>query len=138
MSEILQTVEHRYWGRIQRRSGFDGWEREHLELLLDGNTIRLRVDFDDPDDKTVQLNYAAMRMRWHELWPRILGRIAEMKSGYGYGDTEIRIDSDWFSLTLPSEPIAEGAEWSIMLQAAEAGWLLDFQGWDDFGGQGVF
>ena len=138
MSEILETAEHHYWGRIQRRLGYDGWDREYLEPLPDGNTIRLRVDFEDPDDETVQMNYTAMRRRWDELWPRILRRTAEMKSEYGYGGTPIRNDSDWFSVTPPSEPIADGAEWSVMLQADEAGWLLDFKGWDDLGGQGVF
>lgn len=61
-----------------------------------------------------------------------------MKSRYGYGDVPIDGASDWFSLQLPREAIGEGAEWSVMLQADEAGWLLDFKGWDDFGGQGVF
>jgi hypothetical protein len=46
--------------------------------------------------------------------------------------------SDWFSLRLPRGAIGDRAEWSVMLQADEAGWLLDFKGWDDFGGQGVF
>jgi len=61
-----------------------------------------------------------------------------MKSRYGYADVPIDAESDWFSLTPPRKPIDEQAPWSVMLQANEAGWLLDFQGWDDFGGQGVF
>ena len=61
-----------------------------------------------------------------------------MKAAYGFGKTQIRPDSDWFELKPPTDPIESQAEWSVMLQADEAGWLLDFAGWGDAGGQGVF
>lgn len=50
----------------------------------------------------------------------------------------INLKSDWLNLTPPKMAIEEEPEWSVMLQAEEAGWLLDFRGWEDSGGQGVF
>jgi hypothetical protein len=138
MTDILESVEHAYWGRMQRRAGYDGWDIETVETIPDGKGVRIRVEFDDPNDGTVQANYSAIRERWGELWPRILQRTQEMKSRYGYADVLINGASDWFSLCPPRGAIDEGAEWSVMLQADEAGWLLAFKGWDDFGGQGVF
>jgi hypothetical protein len=138
MSDTVETVEHAFWGRMQRRAGYDGWDVEFSDALADHTSIRIRVCFDDPNDEVAQSNYSAIRRRWGELWPRILRRTDDMKSGYGYGSVPINASSDWFSMRLPTKPIERLAEWSVMLQADEAGWLLDFKGWDDFGGQGVF
>lgn len=138
MADILEAVEHGYWGRMQRRAGYHGWDVEIAAALPDGNQIPVRVAFDDPDCESVQANYSAMRVRWGEMWPRILRRTQDIKSQYGHGDVPIDGSSDWFSLRLPRDAIGDGAEWSVMLQANEAGWLLDFKGWDDVGGQGVF
>lgn len=138
MSEILEQIDHPFWGTVQRRSGYEGWDLERVESLPDGTTVVLRFDFEDPSDPTVQENYSAMCSRWSEIWPRILDRIAQMKSAYGYGDTPLDPASDWFSISVPPEPLATGAARSVMLQAAEAGWLIDFEGWEDSGGQGVF
>ncbi|MCC9656718.1 hypothetical protein [Rhodopirellula halodulae] len=138
MSEILEQIDHPFWGTVQRRSGYEGWDLEQAESLPNGTTTMLRFGFDDPSDPTVQENYSAIRTCWSEIWPRILNRIAQMKSAYGYGDTPLNPAFDWFSISVPTDPLATGAEWSVMLQAAEAGWLIDFEGWEDSGGQGVF
>ena len=61
-----------------------------------------------------------------------------MKVAYGYHGIPIQTESDGFELKLPTELMEKNAEWSVMLQAEEAGWLLDFKGWEDAGGQGVF
>lgn len=138
MSEILEQINHPFWGRVQRRSGYDGWDVEQTDSLPDGTNVTLRFDFDDPNDQTVQENYSLIRSRWSEIWPRIVDRIAQMKSAYGYGDATYGPTSDWFSISLPTDRIEDDGEWSVMLQAAEAGWIIDFRGWEDFGGQGVF
>jgi hypothetical protein len=138
MGEILETAQHDFWGRMQRRAGYEGWDIEFTDSLPDGRAVRIRVDLADPNDERTQSNYSAIRKRWDELWSRILIRTQEMKTRYGYGTVEIDIDSDWFSLSPPREPIECNPEWSVMLQATEAGWLLDFRGWEDAGGQGVF
>jgi hypothetical protein len=137
MSKIDEKVEHAFWGRMQRPAGHDDWDVEFTDSLPDHTNVRIRVYFEDPDDQILQSNYSAIRNRWHELWPRILSRTDDMKLQYGYGNTPIKASSE-FDLRLPTKPIEGLAEWSIMLQADEAGWLLDFKGWDDFGGQGVF
>ncbi|EMI46150.1 hypothetical protein RRSWK_01335 [Rhodopirellula sp. SWK7] len=138
MSEILEQIDHSFWGTVQRRSGYEGWDLEQDDSLPDGTDVKLRFDFDDPNNPTVQENYSVIRSRWSEIWPRIVDRIAQMKSDYGYSDAKYDPASDWFSISVPDDRIEDGAEWSVMLQAAEAGWLIDFRGWEDFGGQGVF
>lgn len=138
MSEIIERVDHPFWGQIQRRDGYDGWDLEIEEEWPKKGMIKIRVDFDNPDDPTVQANYRAIREKWESVWPRIVDRTEEMKASYGYQEAPINLEDDWLSLTPPKIPIAENPEWSVMLQAEEAGWLLDFKGWEDFGGQGVF
>jgi len=138
MSDVIETADHPFWGPIQRRDGYDGWDLEIKEQWADDGTIRIRVDFEDPDDPVVQANYKKMREKWASLWPRIVERTEQMKASYGYQDAPIDFASDWLSFTPPKIPIEEAPEWSVMLQAEEAGWLLDFKGWDDSGGQGVF
>ena len=138
MSDIIEQIEHPFWGRALRLEGYEGWHSPIVEKMPDGSLIHIRVEFDDPDDSVVQENFTAIQERWAEVWLRILNRTSEMKNAYDYGHIPIRSDSDWFELKPPTERIDEGAEWSVMLQADEAGWLLDFRGWADAGGQGVF
>jgi len=138
MGEIVQEIAHSYWGVIHRREGYDDLDKEEAATLPDGDRVRFRFVFDDPDDLVVQANYAAIKMRWEEIWSRILDRVQEMKVGYGYGDVPIEPSRDWFYLRVPTKPLGDKAAWSVMLQADEAGWLLDFSDWKDAGGQGVF
>lgn len=138
MSDILEQIDHSFWGVIQRRTGCKGWDLEQHDSLPDGTEVTLRFDFDDPNAPTVQENYSVLRSRWSEIWCRIVDRIAQMKADYGYSDATYAPASDWFSISVPEDRIEDGAEWSVMLQAPEAGWLIDFQGWEDHGGQGVF
>lgn len=135
---ILEEIAHPFWKRALRLDGYEGWHCPVEETLADGTRVSIRVEFDDPDDEIVQQNYAAIRERWPEIWSRIQNRTNDIRNAYGYGETLIRPESDWFELKLPTEPIDQQAEWSVMLQADEAGWLLDFAGWKDAGGQGVF
>lgn len=138
MSEIIERVDHPFWGQIQHRDGYDGWDLEIEEEWPKRGIIKIRVGFDNPDDPTVQANYRAIRDKWDSVWQRIVVRTEEMKATYGYQEAPINLESDWLSMTPPRTPIDEEPEWSVMLQAEEAGWLLDFKGWEDFGGQGVF
>jgi hypothetical protein len=137
-AETLDRIEHPFWQQAIQLDGYEGWHSPLIDKLPDGTPIQIRVEFDDPDDPIVQANFTAIRQRWLEIWPRILHRTIAMKTAYGYGDTPIRSESEWFGLKLPTEPIEDNAEWSVMLQAEEAGWLLDFRGWIDADGQGVF
>ena len=135
---IVEEIDHSFWKRVLRLDGYEGWHCLIKEPLDDGILVPIRIEFDDPNDITVQQNYIAIRERWPEIWPRIQNRTRDMKAAYGFGDTPICPESDWFELKPPIDPIESGAEWSVMLQAQEAGWLLDFTGWEDAGGQGVF
>ncbi|MCC9602293.1 hypothetical protein LOC67_17195 [Stieleria sp. JC731] len=135
---ILDEIAHPFWGRVIRVEGYEGWHCPIEERLSDGTLVSIRVEFDDPDNEIVQQNYTAIRERWDQIWVRIQERIGEMKAAYGYGGIPIQAESDWFELKPPVDSIDEGAEWSVMLQDDEAGWLIDFAGWGDDGGQGVF
>jgi len=138
MSKIIEEVVHPYWGIVRRREGYDDWDMEELATLPNGDRIPFRFVFDEPNDRIVQANHTEIKQRWDEVWSRILDRVQEMKSGYGYDNVPINPSRDWFYLRLPRNPLGEDASWSVMLQADEAGWLLDFSDWDDAGGQGVF
>lgn len=138
MGEIIKEVEHPNWGVIRRRKGYEDWDKEELAILPDGYQVRFRFVFDDPDDSVVQANYAAIKLRWEEIWSRILNRTQEMKANYDYCDVSINPSRDWFYLRIPTVKLGDDASWSVMLQADEAGWLLDFLDWEDAGGQGVF
>ncbi|KAI9134582.1 hypothetical protein [Acaryochloris sp. CCMEE 5410] len=138
MSNILETRQHQFWGHILRIDGFECWNFEFNGMLPDGTHILVRVQFDDPDNTIVQANFTAIRGRWPDIWPRILQRTEEIKIASGYANVPLCINVDWFELQLPEQPISHDGEWSVMLQAKEAGWLIDFKGWEDFGGQGVF
>ncbi|MBU6303141.1 MAG: hypothetical protein KGS60_16455 [Verrucomicrobia bacterium] len=133
-----EEINHPYWGRIRRQSGIGDWNLELTEEWPGIGSIRIKARFQNPDDLVIQQNYTKLRENWEDIWPRILRRTNEMKATYGYQDTPIDRESDWFSLRLPVTDLATDPEWSIMLQAEEAGWLLDFKGLQDFGGQGVF
>ncbi len=136
--DIIEQIDHPFWKCAIRIDGSRGWHSPLNEHLIDGTPVIIRVEFDDPNNAIVQRNFSAIRQRWTEIWPRIQQRTRELKEAYGYGETPVRTEADWFELTPPSEPIESDAGWSVMLQASEAGWLLDFEGWDDAGGQGVF
>jgi hypothetical protein len=138
MTDIVEQVTHAYWGSLQRKSLDDAWSVEQKTVLPKGAVVRLIFAVEDLDDHTLQLNYRLLRARWAEMWPRVLQRIDDLKALYGYAGLAIDAANDWFSVRLPEEPIDDGGEWSVMLQAREAGWLIDFKGWNDFGGQGVF
>lgn len=138
MGNVIEEITHAYWGVIRRREGYDDWDLEELATLPDGDRIRFRFVFDDPNDPIVQANHTEFKKRWEEVWSRILDRVQEMKSDYGYSDVPINPERDWFYLRLPKQPLGDNAWWSVMLQADEAGWLLDFVNWEDHGGQGVF
>ena len=138
MNDIVEQIEHPFWQSVLRIDGYEGWHRFIDDKLHGGETIRIRIEFDDPDDAVVQENFTAIRQRWSEIWPRIQDRTHQMKVAYGYNETQIESAESWFELKLPTKPIEQNAEWNVMLQADEAGWLLDFRGWDDAGGHGVF
>jgi hypothetical protein len=135
---VIEEIEHPFWTRIVRIEGYEGWFSLLDDEMSDGTPVRIRVEFGDPNDEIVQRNFSAIRGRWTEIWPCIQSRTHEMKVAYGYHEFPIRTESDWFELKPPTELIETNAEWSVMLQAEEAGWLLDFKGWEDAGGQGVF
>ena len=137
-TDVVEEISHPYWKRVLRIDGYEGWHCPINEKMSDGTPIQIRVEIDDPDDKIVQKNFSAIRERWGEIWSRIQRRTQETKTAYGYGEVPIRPNCDWFELRVPTKPIDANAEWSVMLQADEAGWLLDFAGWEDAGGQGVF
>jgi hypothetical protein len=136
--QIEEQIEHPFWNCALRIDGYEGWHCPITEETSDGMLLQIRIEFDDPDDKIVQQNYSAIRQRWSDIWSRIQQRTHAVKVAYGYTETPLRPESDWFERRLPTEPIEENAKWSVMLQADEAGWILDFVGWVDAGGQGVF
>lgn len=133
-----EEICHPFWGRIQRRPGSKEWRVDFSEGWPGIGLIKIKTGFENPDDPVIQGNYTELREKWEHIWPRILQRTMEMKASYGHEDAAIDLEEDWFSLRLPATDFASEPEWSIMLQAEEAGWLLDFKGWQDFGGQGVF
>jgi hypothetical protein len=127
-SKTLEFLDHPYWGRIHRRAGYDGWWLAISDLLPDGRPIRILIDFDEPDNQTVQANYQAIKSKWPMIWHRILVRTQELKTKYECGDVPIIVETDWFNLTPPTKPIEENGEWSVMLQSPRSRLAAGFQG----------
>ena len=138
MAEIFHSLEHPFWGTLRKREGADNWEHEIVAHWPGRGDIRVCFYVTNPEDEIAQRNYETITQQWESLWPRILSRTDAMRAYYGYGEFPTDLSRDYFDIRLATSPLDEGAEWTVMLQAKEAGWLLDFKGWDDFGGQGVF
>lgn len=85
MSEVIERAYHSFWGNIQRRDGYDGWDLEIGEEWPEKGMIKVRIGFDDPDAQVVQVNYRKIRDRWSSIWQQIVDRTEAMKVSYGHG-----------------------------------------------------
>lgn len=137
MADVIATLLHPFWGLISQRQGCDEWEVHEEHGWPSVGTIAVRFYLSDPEDKQVQRNFMRLRESWESVWPRILRRTELMRAGYGRADAPVDLQADYFYVRIPNEAIDSEASWSVMLQS-EDGWLLDFRGWEDAGGQGVF
>ena len=75
-------------------------------------------------------NFEMVMSRWGELWPQFRRLIGELMASYE------REAPDWSNvncvyLTIPSVPIAEGAEWGIgvVFRSEQTMWTLPYEGW---------
>lgn len=132
---FVTILQHPTWGRISNRDG-DEWELEEEADWPGVGSIAVRFCFDDPDHSQTRSNYLAMKARWADLWPRILRRTEEMRASYSCQEEKIDVGSDYLYVRPPVESLERSPRWSVMLQSI-SGWLLDFEGWADAGGQGV-
>jgi hypothetical protein len=137
MADVIATQLHPFWGLISQRQGYDEWEVHEEHGWPSVGTMAVRFYLCDPEDKQVQHNFIRLHESWESVWPRILRRTELMRADYGRADAPVDMQADYFYVRIPNEAIEAGASWSVMLQS-EDGWLLDFRGWEDAGGQGVF
>lgn len=82
-------------------------------------------------------NHSALRDRWHEFMERALNAIDEQITGYEHEAYGPETRSDVFLLELPAVSISDGCLGSFSVDR-EPFWVIDLQGWEVVGGEGVF
>ena len=136
----MTTTESNFfpdWNQLTHNDNDSEWElRMHADWPQRGS-IQVRFYINSPNSEVSQKNYEEIVNNWGIIWPRILSRTETLILSYDHNVDDIDIDEDYFYIRVPEEPLIEGASWSIMLQSM-IGWLLDFEGWEDSGEQGVF
>ena len=107
------------------------WEGESLADLGAEGKMECRILLIDGYTPGHLKNYAEIVERWGELWPAARKVMLMMLLDHDR-DPKIKIPGNCLHITIPSEPISEGAEWSIALQKAEDDgvWDATFEGWE--------
>ena len=75
-------------------------------------------------------NFELIASRWHELWPEFRHIITELTKSHGTkGPHWSHVNCVY--IDCPTEPIVEGAEWSIgvVFSGDSTLWSLPYQGW---------
>lgn len=130
-------LSHPNWKDIRYSETLNEWLLSSQYLWPQKGMIKVQFYIDEPDSTLIIENYSKMLKNWENLWVRILSRTEALIQSYGYGLDDINVEEDYFYIRLPVSSIDEGGSWNVMLQSM-FGWLLDFEGWEDVGEQGVF
>lgn len=82
-------------------------------------------------------NYTRLRERWPQFVEKALIAINDLISEYQHQEYGPEPQSDVFVLEIPAEPISDECDWSFSVES-DPGWVIDLQGWEVVGGEGVF
>jgi len=134
---IIKKILHPIWGEINHRDDNEEWELSEVHTWKKVGDIEIRFYIGDVESKIVHENFISIKQQWSKIWSHIISRIEWLIKAYNEDINGINPANDFFYLRLPVESINENGGWSVMLQS-EIGWLLDFEGWENDGGQGVF
>ncbi len=124
----LGTVSEDDWGATVHKMTLNWLGHGQFELVIraEGGWNSVAKD-----------NYNALRDRWHEFMERALNAINDQITGYEHEAYGPEPRSDVFLLELPAESISNGGVWSFSVDS-EPCWVIDLQGWEVVGGDGVF
>ena len=108
------------------------------EVIWPGKgTFPLYIEISDMDDPVVRRNYGELQSRWSEFLPDALQQIEQLRKDYKHNRFPIKTEGAFFQLAIPTEPYADRPEWTFALDE-KFGWVVDYEGWEVVGGQGVF
>ena len=88
------------------------------------------VTCDDQPTKAHQANFNRIVERWQKLWPEFKQVIGQLMVSYHRDPPEWSLVNCVY-INTPSEPFAEGAEWSIgvVFSGETTLWTLPHEGW---------
>lgn len=99
--------------------------------------IRVHVVIPDPGSLVVRANYEEIRKRWPEFIAKAIGEVANLIKEYEHEEYPPDPAEDYFAFPVPTEPLADSPEWTFYINS-EPAWVVDFEGFEVVGGQGVF
>ncbi len=134
---IIKESSHPIWGEIVLREDEEQWEVSEVHFWENVGKIEVRFSIPDLESSVVQDNFLSIRNRWEEIWSSIQSRTKLIIEEYDEYIDDLDLSEDYFEVSLPEESINDGVDWSVTLQS-HIGWLLDFEGWENSGEQGIF
>jgi hypothetical protein len=123
-------------GTVSEEDGETTVHRTTLNWLGHGQ-FELVIRADGGWNSVARDNYNALRDRWHEFMERALNAIDDQITRYEHEAYGPEPRSDVFLLELPAESISDGCDWTFSVNS-EPCWVIDLQGWEVVGGEGVF